>query len=88
MSTPTTKTTTQTMTTLASTQEELIAILTEQVRGFDPGRSLADQVDSLSLFSLIPIIEKKFSVTFFSVELDRNQIASVEKLAALIDKKK
>ena len=71
-----------------TTQEVLITILKEHVRGFDPERNLADQVDSLSLFSLIPIIEKKFSVTFFSVELDRNQIASVEKLAALIDKKK
>jgi acyl carrier protein len=73
---------------LTTTKEDLITILQEHVRGFNLDRGLADQVDSLSLFSLIPIIEKKFEVTFFSVELDRSQIASVEKLAALIEKKK
>lgn len=66
----------------------LIQLFAREVIGFDPDRPIAQQLDSLALFTVVPLIEKEFSVSFYSVELSPTVLHDIESLVAAIQDRK
>jgi acyl carrier protein len=70
-----------------TTPERVRTVIREIFPRFSEATSLRQQLDSLALFALLPKLEREFDVEIFSIEVNDSNMASVESIADLIDKK-
>ena len=68
-----------------TTSEALLSLLQTKVTGLDASRPLTEQLNSLEIFSLVDAVEKEFKVSFMSIELNDENLRSVDTWAKLIE---
>jgi len=71
-----------------TTSEALVEFLRTKIKNLDPSLPLARQLNSLELYSLVDDVEKTFGISFFSIELNDENLKTVDSWAALIDRKR
>jgi acyl carrier protein len=68
-------------------RQRIIRLIEKQMADFDPAYSLAEQLDSLQLFTLMSFIEEEFGIHFLALELRNENISELDKLTALVASK-
>jgi acyl carrier protein len=67
--------------------QRICAILCDLLPTYDDTVDLQKQIDSLTVFNLIPRLEEAFGIEIFSIEVSSKNLQSVASLARMIESK-